>query len=175
MNRPATRIQLHQGSVLIVSMLILLVLTLIGVTAMGTSALEEKMAGNSRDQNQAFQAAEITLRDAEKFLDGVVSIAGFNGTNGQYAAGSNPDIFDSATWSSTKSKVYSGTLSGVNTLPRYIVEVVNSAGQTSAMTETAYGESSGEGTITNFRITARGTGGTDSAVVLLQSFYGKKL
>ena len=173
MSRPT--IHTHKGSVLIVSMLILLVLTLIGVTAMGTSALEEKMAGNSRDQNQAFQAAEVVLRDSEKFIDGVVSTAGFNGTHGQYAAGSNPDIFNSATWSSTTSKAYSGTLSGVNTPPRYIVEVVSSTGQTSAMTENAYGESSGEGVITNFRITARGTGGTDNAEVLLQSFYGKKL
>jgi len=56
----------HQsGVVLVISLIMLLLLTMIGVTSMQVTALEEKMAGNSKDKNTAFQAAEAALRDAE--------------------------------------------------------------------------------------------------------------
>ena len=57
------------GAALITGLILLIVMTLIGVTAMQTTALEERMAGNMRDQNLAFQAAEAGLRDAEALLD----------------------------------------------------------------------------------------------------------
>lgn len=53
------------GSALFLSLVFLLLLTLLGVTAMESGTLEEKMAGNSRSRNVAFQAAESALRDAE--------------------------------------------------------------------------------------------------------------
>lgn len=60
-------IQTHQtGSALIISLIILILMTLIGSTAMQTTVLEEKMAGNNRDLNVAFQAGEAGLRDAEE-------------------------------------------------------------------------------------------------------------
>ena len=59
----------QSGAVLIVSLIMLLLLTLIGVTAMQTTSLEEKMAGNLRDKNLAFQAAESALRAAENSLN----------------------------------------------------------------------------------------------------------
>lgn len=55
----------QSGMVLIISLIMLLLLTLIATTGMQTSSLEEKMAGNLRDRNIAFQAAESALRDAE--------------------------------------------------------------------------------------------------------------
>ena len=71
--RPADRYQRplyrQTGAALITSLILLIVMTMIGVTAMQTTALEEKMAGNMRDQNLAFQAAEAGLRDAEALLD----------------------------------------------------------------------------------------------------------
>ena len=49
----------HQsGVVLPISMIMLLLLTLIGITGSHVTGLEEKMAGNSRNYNLAFQAAE---------------------------------------------------------------------------------------------------------------------
>jgi len=63
MNR---RTQIHQhGATLIVAMLMLLVLTVLGLTTMSMTRLEERMAGNSRDVNLAFQGAEAGLRDGE--------------------------------------------------------------------------------------------------------------
>jgi len=60
----------QRGSALIISLVILLVLTLIGITGMQTTVLEEKMSGNFRDKNIAFQAAESAMRDAENVSKG---------------------------------------------------------------------------------------------------------
>jgi type IV pilus assembly protein PilX len=55
----------QSGIVLIFSLIMLSLLTIIGVTALQVTGLEEKMAGNNKDSNTAFQAAEAALRDAE--------------------------------------------------------------------------------------------------------------
>jgi len=61
----------HQsGAVLPISLVMLLLLTVIGVTGSQMTGLEEKMAGNMRDRNIAFQAAESALRDAEQDIKG---------------------------------------------------------------------------------------------------------
>lgn len=52
----------QRGAVLIVSLIFLLLLTLIGTTAMRSTTLQERMAGNTRDINLSFQAAEAALR-----------------------------------------------------------------------------------------------------------------
>jgi len=62
----------HQsGAVLVIGLIMLLLLTLIGVTGSQVTGLEEKMSGNIRDRNIAFQAAESALRDAEQDIRGV--------------------------------------------------------------------------------------------------------
>ena len=58
----------QRGVVLAVSLIMLLVITLLGVTAMQSTLLQERMAGNVREVNMAFQAAEAALRDGEKVL-----------------------------------------------------------------------------------------------------------
>ena len=156
-----------------ISLMLLLVMTLIGVTAMGTSSLEEKMAGNERDKHLAFNAAETALRDAERYItDNIVSVSAFDGTNtGLYAEGSDPDITADTTWANSLS--YLDTLDGVKTAPKFIVEVMGNLGNED-LNLGGYGESSGAGAITTFRITARGTGGSDNSVVMLQSYYGRR-
>lgn len=58
------KINRQQGAVLVVSLIILLIMSTIGLSAMRTTILEEKMAGNFRNSNIAFQAAEVALNDA---------------------------------------------------------------------------------------------------------------
>lgn len=58
-----------RGSVLIVSLVFLLLLTIVGVSAMNMTNLEEKMSGNFRDHDLAFQSAETALLDAEEFVE----------------------------------------------------------------------------------------------------------
>lgn len=60
----------QKGAVLAISLIILLLMTIIGVSAMRSTTLQEKMAGNLRDYNVAFQAAEAALRDAETYIFG---------------------------------------------------------------------------------------------------------
>ena len=50
-------------------MLFLLVMTLLGMSAISSAFMEEKMVGNAIDRERAFQAAEATLRLAERNLD----------------------------------------------------------------------------------------------------------
>jgi type IV pilus assembly protein PilX len=59
----------QSGVVLVVSLIMLLLLTIIGISGMQSTVLEERMAGNMRDRNLAFQAAEAGLRDAEAYLN----------------------------------------------------------------------------------------------------------
>ena len=55
----------QRGMSLFPAMMFLLVLAILGVAALNSTLLQEKMAGNTRDSNMAFQAAEAALRDAE--------------------------------------------------------------------------------------------------------------
>jgi len=56
------------GAVLVISMLLLLVLTILALGASQSTRLEERMAGNARDVDLAFQSAEAGLRAAEKYI-----------------------------------------------------------------------------------------------------------
>jgi type IV pilus assembly protein PilX len=66
---PSPRTQ--RGVVLIIALMFLVALTLLAIASMGGTTLEERMAGQYRDLNVAFQAAEAALRDAERDLYGV--------------------------------------------------------------------------------------------------------
>lgn len=58
----------QRGAVLVVSLLLLLVMTLLGLGASQSTRLQERMAGNQRDQEIALQGAEASLRAAELLL-----------------------------------------------------------------------------------------------------------
>src|SRR5262249_39147003 len=58
--------QTQRGISLVVVLLFLVMLSILGTTAIQTSSLEEKMTGNERDRQIAFEAAEGALRDAER-------------------------------------------------------------------------------------------------------------
>ncbi len=60
----------QQGVALITGLIFLVVLTLLSITAARMSSLEERMSGNMRDRALAMQAAEMTLRDAERDIAG---------------------------------------------------------------------------------------------------------
>ena len=58
----------QRGAILVISLLLLLVMTVLGLAVMQIARMEERMAGNLRDVNIAFQGAEAGLRDAETRL-----------------------------------------------------------------------------------------------------------
>lgn len=63
----------QRGSALAIALIFLLVLTLLGLSAMQGSNLQERMAGNLRDRNMAFQSAEAALRAGEAWLLNLVN------------------------------------------------------------------------------------------------------
>ena len=54
------------GLALILALIFLLVLTILGVSAMQNTLLQERMAGNYAERNQAFQMAELAVRSVER-------------------------------------------------------------------------------------------------------------
>jgi len=66
----------ERGAILIIALMFLVLLTIVGVASISSTTLEEKMAGNMREQVNAFQAAESALRDAEIDLETLIGGAG---------------------------------------------------------------------------------------------------
>lgn len=165
----------QHGAILIVSMLILLVLTIIGVSSMQSSTLEEKMASNSRDRNIGFQSAESTIREAETYIEDLVTTGGFTDANGLYSAIENePDPYAAATWTATGTS-RTATPPGGSAGAQYFITrtgtiVDQSAGGGVELPPTARED------ISVFRITARGRGATtEGAEVMLRSYYGRQM
>ncbi len=134
------------------------------------------MAGNTRDRNLAFQVAESNVREAEQFLEGIVSMGGFDGAAGLFGFGHTEPYYDAtATWSSATQHVGATDNYGAYDSPLYYVKHLTTViGTEGAMNMSGYGDNKGTGDVTVFRITARGTGAsTDSAEVILRSHYGR--
>jgi len=173
---PAARRQC--GAVLITSLIILLVLTVIGVSAMSTSSLQERMAGNLRDQTMALQAAETGLKGAENTIDGWIyqPLATPTATNNVWTANAYSVIDTTAyndSWWNTNGIEY-GTagavdISGVYADPRTITQELYF--RADGLDPDA--RSQGKG-VTFYRDTSRAHGTTKHSIVILQSTYAKR-
>lgn len=159
----------QKGVVLVVSLIMLLLMTMLGVSSMKSTILEEKMAGNYKDANMAFQSAEAALRAGENYLQTTVTLPLFDGaTTGLYQpTTSGSSRWDAVNWADAGQVIaYAGSLSDVADAPDYIIEelapVPSPGGSMEAGTvqESQY-----------YRITSRAVGGTETAVVILQSTY----
>lgn len=164
------------GAVLLTSLIMLVLMTVIGVTGMQTTTLEEKMAGNLRDQTLAFQASEAALREGEVWLgdptrtEPTAQGACGSGCNTTvYRLNTYPDLFASAVWNGPAVRTYAGSLQMVATPPRYLIEY-HSFIPDSLTT----GQQSDEAGRVTFRTSARGTGGSDVAQALAQSTYTRR-
>ena len=176
----------QRGVALVMALVFLLLLTLLGIAALNTTSLEEKMAHNVKDRNLAFQSAESALILAENWLNTKTSKPDFtNNSMGLYTpvpaddptpnwekdiwAGSNI-----VTYPNTPGQTGSGTLGKISTQPKYIIEdlaTVDESGGSLTFATDYKGSKKGSNTV--LRITARGTGGTNAAVVMVQSTYSK--
>jgi type IV pilus assembly protein PilX len=155
----------QSGAVLIISLIILLLLTIIVGTAIQTTSLEEKMAGNLRDRNIAFQAAESALRAGEAFLT-QATLPSFTstGTGGLYnEIAITPQQNDD--WSTFNTITYStASLSHTVSPPLYVIQRLSNIGS-SSLDAGSYNENE------LYRVIAKGLGSTSNTVVVLQATY----
>jgi len=177
--------QKQSGAVLVLSLLMLFVLTLIGVSSLNTTTLEEKMSGNTRNQQLAFHAAEMAIGQAETFI--LALPASFNpvtdwtsttAATGLYPSRqgpSNTDATDKSWWATGSGNgiaTYAGTIQDITNLPQYTIEYQGEAIE--KVTNPELGNIKAKTTgVSIFLITARGTGLTANAAVVIQSRFGK--
>lgn len=179
----------QRGVALIVGLLFLVVLTLLGITAMTTTTLEEKMAGNARDAEIAFQAAEAGLRDGEGDVWQKLTAANaFDAscTNGLClpSSTSTRQWENPANLSATTGRVYgyatgAVALSTVANQPRYIVELMPELPAGGLTTDASAGDSLTKGIGKSsggqpFRVTALGWGAASTTSATVQEIFVKK-
>jgi type IV pilus assembly protein PilX len=162
----------QRGFVLPVSMIFLIVMTMLAVTAIRKATMDEKIGGNLRAQESAFQAAEKALRFCERAID----LAAGSTTMCQMRAGStvtvlpidkeyrDADVKENfpegwrvpSIWTSANAVTVSGVdeLKGVASQPQCIVERWPLPGR--------------DQNSWPYVITARGVGSVNTAVVVLQ-------
>jgi len=184
---PNPLLHTQQGFVLVVALILLLVLTILGLAAAQSTSLEERMAGNYRNNTLAFQAAEAGLRAAESCISsGVAACGGFAANaNGVYLfnPGAPPPPSTATTplwnvanfWATAGNTMTYTTASGMNfpnvaSQPQIIIEEMPPVAQPGGNIGTQqYG--GGAPGIQLYRITVLGTGGDSSANVMLQAIF----
>lgn len=155
----------QHGAALITGLIFLVVLTLITLSATKSTSLEERMAGNARDQGLAFQAAEAGIRDAiathpglspSNFAPGCA--AGLCSNNA-----TTPVWTTIANWASSPTLAYSGTINGVATQPHYIIELLPPT-----VPPSGFSLKPGTSLPNAYRITSHGWGMTTQAQATVQ-------
>jgi type IV pilus assembly protein PilX len=181
-------VQNQNGATLFTALIFLIMLSVLGVNAAQMSAMEERMSGNTRSRDLAFQAAEAALKYVEANLNigenirtlipepantttGTVAGPGlraidvclpnsaeyWNGTGGTKAThcdGTTTPYSWLATGTPATVRIASLNLNQVASQPTYVVERFPNVGTTE-----------------RYRVTARGVGGDDKAVVILQAMF----
>lgn len=173
----------QKGAILVFCLVFLLVLTMMGVASMESAILEERMAGNMQDYNAAFQSAEASLKTAESWLFGQFTwpATSADGATGVWERDAmDPNSADSLqwwqdqnrqsqNWWDTNSTEVTG-IAGVASEPGYLIEEFADINTGQSL---AIGTGLQSRVRVFHRITARGTGASDTAVVELQSTFVK--
>ena len=171
----------QRGTALIFALVMLLLLTLLGITAISTSTLQEKMAGNMRDQYTAQQASDSILRDGEALVYDQPSrptpacpppsaVTGRVWDSSIASVGNPLCLTDLATatdsWWSSNGFLSAVANNNISQQPRYVVEWIQRV-------EEPLGQSPKKFRY-YYQTTGWSVGFTDSARALLQSVFSKK-
>jgi type IV pilus assembly protein PilX len=171
------------GAVLIVGLIMLLLMTVVGLAAIRGSGMQELMAGNTRDRNLAFQAAEAGLRVGEA-ID--TDTAAYDGTDGTFPdlnqfgmTPQRPARWTAVDWATHGANSGLDFSPSVPNPPQYVVErVVLPVGaveraEGSGLSVNASGSGLNLPEPEFFRVSGRGTGGTTNTEVVLQTMVKK--
>lgn len=177
----------QHGAALIVSLVVLLIMTIIGTTAMRTSSLEEKMASNTRDREIAFQSTELALRSGEAWLASRINEIAPNATGSEniwITDAMMPDMNKAANWwaevdigwwnangNQISADISFQANDSETTIrkPRYVIEF-----QQFVTDDLSVGTGSTASGRNFYRVTARGTGGSEQSRILLQSTVSRR-
>lgn len=168
----------ERGAALVVSLLLLAILTVLAVSASQSTRLQERMAGNVRDLDLAFQAAEAGSRGAEAFIASLTSKPSTCSALPPTCNVLQPNVVPAdlastaESWWSSNAKNYGGAatqeITTVNEDPRFVLE----EGMFVPDDLTVGG---GPPTGRQFyRTFARGEGGTQNAVVVIQTTFTRR-
>ncbi|MBV1879782.1 MAG: hypothetical protein KUG79_19220 [Pseudomonadales bacterium] len=172
----------QRGIVLFMSLVMLLIITVLGISSVQTTSLQERMARNARDSNLAFQAAESALKDAEVIVEALTSLAQFNAASATENGLFYEADYDAVTnWSQINWADASGNymtaatnIEGIASPPKFIIEHLKTVvSDVDSLNQSNIGQSTGSARTQIFRVTVYGTGGSDTAHLLIQGTYGK--
>jgi type IV pilus assembly protein PilX len=166
----------QSGAVLVISLIILIMLTILVLAGTQSTVMQEKMTGAIRDAHISLEIAESGVRDAEKMIETLTGVAGFNGTGGKYSENAGPaDLFADAIW--TDSLTMASTTSVSGNVSRYFVEylgVMSFDDDVGSVNMTGYGETTGGGDVHGFKIVSRSLGRDGNTERIVVSYYGKR-
>ena len=159
----------QRGAAMVMSLVVLMVMTLLAISTMGAATLEEKMVCNANDRGIAFQAAETALRTGETWLGGLAQLptADATASDGAYELGNVPDPWWTAAAPALPPQVPANTITEAGTQPRYVIEERAFIRGASLVV----GGSVPPPGYTVYAVEARGTGGSNTAAVMLQSTF----
>lgn len=176
----------QSGFALIVGLIVLALLTIIMLTALKMGVLEERMAGNLRNQNIAFQAAESALREAEGLIRSNAAVLDWDGDGEAEPNPFNPLRLSSGPFQNTSAPLCVGGLCGESTPPQsnLIRTLSDDAVRTADLDIAGIAEpqyvielmliepsTDSRRLYATFRITARAWGEDPNSLVQLQSTY----
>lgn len=190
---PGARPLPARGFSLLFILVMIVVVGFMALAGMSTGIVQERMAGNARDQNVALQAAEAALRDAEADIEANLGAA--SPFTEACTAGlcmppsmtaSSPQsapLWKTINWS-TQARAY-GSASGAPALvgpgnqalssqPRYFVEMLPTLPAASGASVCIGCTTTAGERARAYRVTVRATGVRDSTIVMLQSVYVKQ-
>jgi type IV pilus assembly protein PilX len=139
----------HQrGATLIITLVMLVLITLVGLSSLRATTMDEKMAGNARDRDKAFQAAEAAVQ----FCLGQLKDGTYAGVPLTPAAAGSSQVWDvAANWTNGNSVAVSVDATGLAAQPRCMFESLGAAG--------------------SYRVTGQAVGASSQTVVMLQATY----
>ena len=149
----------QRGATLIILLITLVVIVLLALSNIRSTVMDERMAGNARDRNKAFQAAEAAVQACLAKIDSN-DLSGIEKLQPVEAPGTpvwdvESNWNDNATNSIEITLTASGLAkdSGLAKNPRCMVETLSAS---------------------SYRVTGRGVGGSESSVVVLQATYSQE-
>lgn len=161
----------QRGAVLVAVLLLTMVMIMLAVSSTSVVVQGERMVANSHDMSTAFQAANSALMEGETtMLDTITVPSACTSAPCAVFSGGLPDVQDqTASWWSSNATAYPGSLSMANSAPRYIIEYYNFIPDNFSVEAMSNGIG-----VYYYRVSARGTGRSDDAEVIMQSIYATR-